>query len=133
MNLPDDVLRRSFVASNGERAFALEDVDIVLRSYEAARTAVFGWEAWIVDHAARPSPAFGLEPAPGRWCGLIPTPDGGSAVIGGSCHPGADGPDQLASGRTIEEAREQLKLFCDSRSNEVAKAWLPFLRINFTT
>ncbi len=81
-SLPNDVLRRAFVAHNGELGISPRDAEAFLRACEQDGVDVLGWEAWIVHHhwdfhARWPSPAYG------SWCGLFPIESHGE-VVGGT-------------------------------------------------
>lgn len=131
MNLPEDLLRRSFVATNGERAFPPEDIEAVLDAYSAAGIPVYGWELWIIDHDIAPGAEPKLVPMPGRWCGLLPTAHG-TAVAGGWATQVPEESDTLFARRAFMETREQLRSVCAGTWVEVAAAWRPYLRINLT-
>lgn len=57
--LPQTLLNRAYLSSNGEMAWAWEDLPEVIESYRSAAVAVLGVEAWLID-------------GHGRWTGLIP-------------------------------------------------------------
>lgn len=101
-------MARCFVAGNGELGVLQADVPAFLDACRKDAIDVLGWEVWIINHRG-----MGLF-SPGSWTGLIPTPDGSTAVFGG------DG--------DADEVRRQVGEF--QPVLEVAPIWLPNLRIN---
>jgi hypothetical protein len=114
-SLPKPVIARAFRAVNGELGVLLADAPSFLDACRTSDVEVLGWELWIVDHrwALDNSPV----PAAGDWCGGIPIiGEALPAVVGGE--------------GDADEVERQLSAF-DLATN-VAPAWVPFIRVNFT-
>jgi len=107
---------RAFLATNGELGVRPDDIDAFIDACRRDGVAVLGWELWLVDHAWGNN-FEGPVPAPGYWCGGIPTKSHDlPSVIGG------DG--------DVDETERQLKAF--GLEHEIKPEWLPHVRINFT-
>jgi hypothetical protein len=111
-SLSKKIIDSAFQASNGELGFCLDHANTFLDACERDRIEVMGWELWLTDHKL----AVNDEPAPslGDWCGIIPI--AGGAVIGGS-------------GNAHATRRQLAEL---NIMNEIDRAYISFIRINFT-
>ncbi|RPI77579.1 MAG: hypothetical protein EHM45_08510 [Desulfobacteraceae bacterium] len=127
-SLDTDVLKRSFVASNGEVGVLPNDADSFLNACEHDDIALAGWELWVVGYACTPT---GLVEASGRWAGLIPLCNSEvPAVFHGETQSehGNDWKTYVCS--SIVEIKQQLSLL--RLSEEVDAKYLSSIRINFT-
>ncbi len=128
-SLHEDLLARSFFASNGEIGVLLEDTDVFLSICLRENVAVLGWEVWLSDFTASTD---GMPiPAKGRWHGLVPSRNGGtSMVIGGETS------NRLQFQTWNDFVTHSVALTVDQLSatdfaNDIDPQYLKSLRINF--
>ena len=129
-SLSSHVVDRAFRAANGELGIRREDIDVFLAACERDKVAIFGCEAWLVNHRA----AFEGDPIPalGQWCGMIPMKGSDDPMVFSF---GVDGPESNEPWsefvrRSISEVRAELSGF--DPESELPQKWLPHFRINFT-
>lgn len=112
-SLSQAVLSRTFHAKNGELGLLLADAEDFLAACDKDAVEVLGWELWLVDHMWNET---GMQiPAPGLWCGGIPTIEG-QAFFGGS-----------GGSNCCRREIANLKL-----PETIDDQWIPYVRINFT-
>lgn len=106
---------RAFRAHNGELGILPSDTGAFLQACRLDKVRVLGWELWIVDHQCN----FADKPIPrmGSWCGLVPVPDDNV-------------PGVFTGDGDVDETERQVASI--DFETEVAEAWRPYLRLNFT-
>ncbi len=114
-SLAEQVKARAFRAHNGELGVLPSDTGAFLQACRSDKVRVLGWELWIVDHqcnfADKPIPALG------SWCGLVPASYDDVPVV------------FTGDGDADETERQIASIDLEA---EVAEAWRPYVRVNFT-